>query len=311
MVNKITVVGAGNVGATTAQRIAEKELARHVVMVDVVEGVPQGKGLDQWQSAPIEGFDSRVIGSNGYEESAGSDVVVITAGIARKPGMSRDDLLNTNAGIVRSVGEQIRKTSPHAIVIVVSNPLDAMCYVAMKATGFPRERVIGMAGVLDTARYRAFLAEALDVSVLDIQAMVLGGHGDTMVPLVSYTTVSGIPVTQLIERATLDAIVDRTRNGGAEIVKYLKTGSAYYAPSSGAVQMVEAIVKDQKRILPCAAWLAGEYGMRDLYLGVPCKLGKGGLEQVLEVTLTPDETAALGKSADAVRELIAVIDKGA
>ncbi|MFN9213478.1 MAG: malate dehydrogenase [Gemmatimonadota bacterium] len=311
MVNKITVVGAGNVGATTAQRIAEKALARHVVMVDVVEGVPQGKGLDQWQSAPIEGFDSRVVGSNGYEESAGSDVVVITAGIARKPGMSRDDLLNTNAGIVRSVGEQVRKTSPNAIVIVVSNPLDAMCYVAMKATGFPRERVIGMAGVLDTARYRAFLAEALDVSVLDIQAMVLGGHGDTRVPLVSYTTVSGIPVTQLIARPALDAIVDRTRNGGAEIVKYLKTGSAYYAPSSGAVQMVEAIVKDQKRILPCAAWLAGEYGMRDLYLGVPCKLGRAGLEQVVEVTLTPDETSALAKSADAVRELIAVIDKGA
>ena len=311
MVNKITVVGAGNVGATTAQRIAEKALARHVVMVDVVEGVPQGKGLDQWQSAPIEGFDSRVVGSNGYEESAGSDVVVITAGIARKPGMSRDDLLNTNAGIVRSVGEQVRKTSPNAIVIVVSNPLDAMCYVAMKATGFPRERVIGMAGVLDTARYRAFLAEALDVSMLDIQAMVLGGHGDTMVPLVSYTTVSGIPVTQLIARPALDAIVDRTRNGGAEIVKYLKTGSAYYAPSSGAVQMVEAIVKDQKRILPCAAWLAGEYGMRDLYLGVPCKLGRAGLEQVVEVTLTPDETSALAKSADAVRELIAVIDKGA
>jgi malate dehydrogenase len=311
MVNKITVVGAGNVGATTAQRIAEKELARHVVMVDVVEGVPQGKGLDQWQSAPIEGFDSRVIGSNGYEESANSDVVVITAGIARKPGMSRDDLLNTNAGIVRSVGEQVKKTSPNAIVIVVSNPLDAMCYVAMKATGFPRERVIGMAGVLDTARYRAFLAEALDVSVLDIQAMVLGGHGDTMVPLVSYTTVSGIPVTQLMDRATLDAIVDRTRNGGAEIVKYLKTGSAYYAPSSGAVQMVEAIVKDQKRILPCAAWLAGEYGMKNLYLGVPCKLGRNGLEKVVEVTLTADETAALGKSADAVHELIGVIDKGA
>jgi malate dehydrogenase len=309
MVNKITVVGAGNVGATTAQRIAEKELARQVVMVDVVEGVPQGKALDQWQSAPIEGFDSRVIGSNGYEESAGSDVVVITAGIARKPGMSRDDLLNTNAGIVRSVGEQIKKTSPNAIVIVVSNPLDAMCYVAMKATGFPRERVIGMAGVLDTGRYRAFLAEALDVSVMDIQAMVLGGHGDTMVPLVSYTTVSGIPVTQLMDRAKLDAIVDRTRNGGAEIVKYLKTGSAYYAPSSGAVQMVESIVKDQKRILPCAAWLAGEYGMKDLYLGVPCKLGRNGLEQVLEVTLTADESAALTKSADAVRELIAVIDK--
>lgn len=311
MVNKITVVGAGNVGATTAQRIAEKALARHVVMVDVVEGVPQGKGLDQWQSAPIEGFDSRVAGTNGYEESAGSDVVVITAGIARKPGMSRDDLLNTNAGIVRSVAEQVKRTSPDAIVIVVSNPLDAMCYVALRATGFPRERVIGMAGVLDTARYRAFLAEALDVSVLDIQAMVLGGHGDTMVPLVSYTTVSGIPVTQLMARGTLDAIVDRTRNGGAEIVKYLKTGSAYYAPSSGAVQMVEAIVKDQKRILPCAAWLAGEYGMRDLFLGVPCKLGRAGLERVVEVTLTDDERAALGRSADAVRELIAVVDRGA
>ncbi len=309
MVNKITVVGAGNVGATTAQRIAEKELARQVVMVDVVEGVPQGKGLDQWQSAPIEGFDSRVIGSNGYAESAGSDIVVITAGIARKPGMSRDDLLNTNAGIVGSVAEQVKATSPNAIVIVVSNPLDAMCYVALRKSGFPRERVIGMAGVLDTARYRAFLAEALDVSVLDIQAMVLGGHGDTMVPLVSYTTVSGIPITQLMKPEPLAAIVDRTRNGGAEIVKYLKTGSAYYAPSSGAVQMVEAIVKDQKRILPCAAWLTGEYGYRDLFLGVPCKLGRRGLEQVLEVTLTADEKAALGKSADAVRELIAVIDK--
>jgi malate dehydrogenase len=309
MVNKITVVGAGNVGATTAQRIAEKELARTVVMVDVVEGVPQGKGLDQWESAPIEGFDSRVIGTNGYAETADSDVVVITAGIARKPGMSRDDLLNTNAGIVRSVSEQIRATSPNAIVIVVSNPLDAMCYVALRATGFPRERVIGMAGVLDTARYRSFLAEALDVSVRDIQAMVLGGHGDTMVPLVSYTTVSGIPITQLMDRPTLDAIVQRTRDGGAEIVKYLKTGSAYYAPSAGAVQMVEAIVNDQKRILPCAAWLQGEYGMSDLFLGVPCKLGRVGLEQVLEVELTGDERTALAKSADAVRELIQVLDR--
>jgi malate dehydrogenase len=307
MVNKITVVGAGNVGATAAQRIAEKELARTVVMVDVAEGIPQGKGLDQWQSAPIEGFDSRVIGTNGYEETAGSDIVVITAGIARKPGMSRDDLLNTNAGIVKSVGEQIKRTSPDAIVIVVSNPLDVMCWVAKEATGFPRERVIGMAGVLDTARYRAFLATALDVSVRDIQAMVLGGHGDTMVPLISYTTVSGIPITQLMDRPTLDAIVDRTRNGGAEIVKHLKTGSAYYAPSSGAVQMVEAIVNDQKRILPCSAWLEGEYGMSGLFLGVPVKLGRNGLERVLEVTLTDDERAALEKSAQAVREPMAVV----
>jgi malate dehydrogenase len=307
MVNKITVVGAGNVGATAAQRIAEKELARTVVLVDVVEGVPQGKGLDQWQSAPIEGFDSRVIGSNGYEESAGSDIIVITAGIARKPGMSRDDLLNTNAGIVKSVGENIKKTSPNAIVIVVSNPLDVMCWVAKEATGFPKERVIGMAGVLDTARYRAFLATALDVSVRDIQAMVLGGHGDTMVPLVSYTTVSGIPITQLMDKATLDGIVDRTRNGGAEIVKHLKTGSAYYAPSSGAVQMVEAIVNDQKRILPCSAWLTGEYGMKDLFLGVPVKLGRKGIEKVLEVTLTSDERAALEKSAAAVKEPMSVV----
>jgi malate dehydrogenase len=302
MVNKITVVGAGNVGATTAQRVAEKELARTVVMVDVVEGIPQGKGLDQWQSAPIEGFDARVIGTNGYDETAGSDIVIITAGIARKPGMSRDDLLNTNANIVKAVSEQIAKTSPNAIVIVVSNPLDVMCYVAKQATGFPRERVIGMAGVLDTARYRAFLAMELDVSVRDIQAMVLGGHGDTMVPLISYTSVSGIPVTQLIDQAKLDAIVDRTRNGGAEIVKHLKTGSAYYAPSSGAVQMAEAIVNDQKRILPCAAWLTGEYGMKDLFLGVPCKLGRKGLERVIEVKLTQDERAALEKSAEAVRE---------
>jgi len=302
MVNKITVVGAGNVGATTAQRVAEKELARTVVMVDVAEGIPQGKALDQWQSAPIEVYDSRVIGSNGYDETIDSDIVIITAGIARKPGMSRDDLLNTNAGIVKSVSEQIRKTSPKAIVIVVSNPLDVMCYVAKEVTGFPRERVIGMAGVLDTARYRAFLAEALDVSVRDIQAMVLGGHGDTMVPLISYTSVSGIPITQLMDRATLDAIVDRTRNGGAEIVKHLKTGSAYYAPSAGAVQMAEAIVNDQRRILPCAAWLEGEYGMKDLFLGVPCKLGKNGLEQVIEVELTADERTALEKSAEAVRE---------
>lgn len=305
MVNKITVVGAGNVGATAAQRLAEKELAKQVILVDIAEGIPQGKGLDQWQSAPIELYDTRIVGTNGYDESAGSDVVVITAGIARKPGMSRDDLMNTNAGIVKSVAENVARTSPNAIMIIVSNPLDVMCYVAMKASGFPRERVIGMAGVLDTARYRAFLAEALDISVRDIQAMVLGGHGDTMVPLISYTTVSGIPITQLMARDVLDKIVDRTRSGGAEIVGYLKTGSAYYAPSAGAIQMVEAIVRDQKRILPCAAWLQGEYGMKDLFLGVPCKLGRTGLEQVLEVELTPAERVALGKSADAVREPMA------
>jgi malate dehydrogenase len=302
MVNKITVVGAGNVGATAAQRVAEKELARRVVMVDVVEGVPQGKGLDQWQSAPIEGFDSRVIGTNGYDETADSDLVIITAGIARKPGMSRDDLLNTNAGIVKQVSENIKRTSPDAILIVVSNPLDVMAWVAKETTGFPRERVLGMAGVLDTARYRAFLAEAIDVSVRDIHAMVLGGHGDTMVPLVSYTTVSGIPVTQFLDRARLDAIVDRTRNGGAEIVKHLKTGSAYYAPSAGAVEMAEAIVKDNKRVLPCSAWLEGEYGMRGLFLGVPCKLGRRGLERIIEVELTAEERAALAKSAEAVRD---------
>ena len=307
MVNKITVVGAGNVGATTAQRLAEKELAKLVVMVDVVEGVPQGKALDQWESAPIEGFDTRVIGSNGYDETAGSDIVIITAGIARKPGMSRDDLLNTNAGIVKQVSEQVKRTSPSAIIIMVSNPLDVMCYVAKQVTGFPRERVLGMAGVLDTARYRSFLAEALDVSVEDIQAMVLGGHGDTMVPLISYTTVSGIPVTQLMDQKTLDAIVDRTRNGGAEIVKYLKTGSAYYAPSAAAVQMAEAIVRDKKRVLPCAAWLDGEYGMSGLFLGVPCKLGRKGLEQIIEVELTSKERTDLGKSAEAVREPMSVL----
>ncbi len=307
MLNKITVVGAGNVGATTAQRLAEKSLARTVVMVDVVEGVPQGKGLDQWESAPVEGFDTRIVGTNGYDESADSDIVVITAGIARKPGMSRDDLLNTNAGIVKTVCEQVKRTSPKAIIIMVSNPLDIMCYVAKQVTGFPRERILGMAGVLDTARYRSFLAEALDVSVEDIQAMVLGGHGDTMVPLISYTTVSGIPVSQLLDRKTLDEIVVRARNGGAEIVKFLKTGSAYYAPSSAAVQMCEAIALDKKRVLPCAAWLDGEYGMKGLFLGVPCKLGRNGLEKILEIELTSAERVALGKSADAVREPMAAV----
>jgi len=308
MLNKITVVGAGNVGATAAQRIAEKHLARTVVMVDVVEGVPQGKGLDQWQSGPVEGFDARVVGANDYEAAAGSEIFVVTAGIARKPGMSRDDLVRTNAGIVRSVSEQIKRVAPKSIIIVVSNPLDVMCYVAMKASGFPRERVLGMAGVLDTARYRTFLADAMQVSVEDIQAMVLGGHGDTMVPLVSYTTVAGIPVTQLLAQDALDAIVKRTRNGGAEIVAHLKTGSAYYAPSAAAVQMVEAIVLDKKRVLPCAAWLTGEYGLDKVYCGVPCKLGKGGLEQIIQVTLTDEEQKALHASAEAVRSVQQLVD---
>ena len=295
-------------GATAAQRLAEKSLARTVVMIDVVEGVPQGKGLDQYQSGPIEGFDTRIIGTQGYDEAAGAEVFVVTAGIARKPGMSRDDLVKTNAGIVRSVGEQIRRVAPQAIVVVVSNPLDVMCYVAMRATGFPRERVIGMAGVLDTARYRMFLAEAMQVSVEDIQAMVLGGHGDTMVPLVSYTTVSGIPVSQLIDKARLDAIVDRTRNGGAEIVAFLKTGSAYYAPSAAAVQMVEAIALDKKRILPCSAWLQGEYGLKDVFCGVPCKVGRRGLEKIVDIKLTDEERAALTAYAEAVRATQKVVD---
>lgn len=298
---KITVVGAGHVGATTAQRVAEKELARQVVLIDIVEGIPQGKGLDMWESAPIEGFDSRIVGSNDYAASEGSELFIVTAGIARKPGMSRDDLVNTNVQIVKSVSAEIRRYAPDSIVIVVSNPLDVMSWVAKEITGFPRERVIGMAGVLDTARYRSFIAEALDVSVQDIQAMVLGGHGDTMVPLISYTTVSGIPVTQLMERKSLDAIVERTRKGGAEIVGYLKTGSAYYAPSAAATEMAESIARDKKRVLPCAAWMQGEYGIEGLYLGVPCKLGASGLEQIIEVELSSKESVELRKSADAVR----------
>ena len=307
MLQKVAVVGAGNVGATAAQRLAEKNLARTVVLIDVLEGIPQGKALDQFQSGPIEGFDTRVIGTNGYEEAAGAEVFVVTAGIARKPGMSRDDLVKTNAGIVKSVAEQIRRVAPDSIVVVVSNPLDVMCYVAMQASGFPRERVLGMAGVLDTARYRTFLAEAMDVSVEDIQAMVLGGHGDTMVPLVSYTTVSGIPVSQLLEKSKLDAIVDRARNGGAEIVGLLKTGSAYYAPSAAAVQMVEAIAHDRKRILPCAVWLQGEFGIKDVFCGVPAKLGRKGLEQVVDIRLTAEEAKALHASAEAVRSTMVAL----
>ncbi len=301
---KITVVGGGNVGATAAQRLAEKELAREVVLIDILEGVPQGKGLDQFQSAPIEGFDSRVIGANDYEAARDSGIFIVTAGIARKPGMSRDDLLKTNAGIVRNVAREIARVAPDSIIIMVSNPLDVMCSVAMEASGFPKERVIGMAGVLDTARYRAFIAMELDISVEDIQALVLGGHGDTMVPLASYTTVSGIPLSQLLPQDRIDALVDRARHGGAEIVGFLKTGSAYYAPSSAAVQMAEAIVKDKKRILPCSAYLEGEYGERGIFLGVPCKLGASGLLEVLEVDLTDDERAALKNSAGAVRSTL-------
>jgi malate dehydrogenase len=308
MLGKITVVGAGHVGATTAQGLARRHLAREVIMVDIAEGIPMGKALDMYESGPIEGFDARVLGSNGYELTDGSDVVVITAGIARKPGMSRDDLLKTNAAIVRDVSENVKRTSPDAIVIVVSNPLDAMACVAKDVTGFPRERVLGMAGVLDTARYRTFLAMEMDVSVEDIQALVLGGHGDTMVPVVSMTTVAGIPVTHFIPRDRLEEIIERTRKGGAEIVGYLKTGSAYYAPGAATVQMVESIALDKKRILPCAAWLDGEYGQTGIFLGVPCKLGRNGLEAIIEVDLTDDERAALERSADAVRELMAALD---
>lgn len=298
---KITVIGAGNVGATAAQRIAEKELANEVVLVDIVEGVPQGKGLDMYESAPVEGFDTMVTGTNSYEATAGSDIVVITAGIPRKPGMSRDDLLNTNAGIIKSVTEQVCAKSPNTILIVVSNPLDVMVHVAQKVSGFPRNRVIGMAGVLDTARFRSFIAMELKVSVEDITALILGGHGDSMVPLPRYTSVAGIPLTELMAQDKIDAIVKRAQNGGIEIVNFLKTGSAYYAPSSAAVQMVESIVKDKKRILPCAVMLNGEYGINDTVVGVPVKLGRTGMEQILEIKLTPEENAALKKSADEVK----------
>ena len=304
---KIAVVGAGYVGSTCSQLLAQKELAQEVVLLDIVEGIPQGKGLDQWQSAPIEGFDSRVIGANDYAEAEGSQVFVVTAGIARKPGMSRDDLLKTNAGVIGSVSREIKRVAPNAIVIMITNPLDVMAQVALEETGFPRERVIGMAGVLDTARYRSFIALELDVSIEDIQALVLGGHGDTMVPLASYTSVSGIPLSQLLSQDRIDSLIERTRKGGGEIVGHLKTGSAYYAPAAAAVQMVEAIVKNKRRILPCAAWLQGEYGMRDLYLGVPCMLGENGLERIIEVELDHEERAALENSAEHVRSIVAAL----
>ena len=303
---KVTVVGAGNVGATAAHWIAAKELA-DVVLVDIVEGTPQGKSLDLAQAAPIDGFDVKLVGSNGYEETANSDVVIITAGLPRKPGMSRDDLLKTNSDIVGGVTDQIAKHSPNAFIIVVSNPLDAMTQVAFVRSGFPKNRVMGMAGVLDSARMRCFVAEELNVSVENVTCFVLGGHGDTMVPLPRYSTVAGIPITELIPKDRLDAIISRTANGGAEIVGLLKTGSAYYAPSLGAVEMAEAILKDKKKILPCAVYLEGEYGINNLFVGVPVKLGKNGVEQIIEISLTNEERAALHKSAGAVQELIDVL----
>jgi malate dehydrogenase len=305
MRHKVTVVGAGNVGATAAQRLVEKQLA-DVVLVDILPGVPQGKALDIMESAPVERFDARLSGSNDYEGTAGSDVVVITAGIPRKPGMSRDDLVATNEKIVSDVVQKVLSGSPNAILIVVSNPLDAMCEVARRVSKLPRERVFGMAGVLDSARMRWFLAEALGVSVESTLAFVLGGHGDTMVPLTRYSTVGGVPVTELLPKEKLDAIVQRTRDGGVEIVNLLKT-SAWYAPASAVVEMVDAVLRDKKKVLPCAAYLQGEYGMKDVYLGVPVKLGAGGVEQIIEITLTPEEKAALEKSAGAVRELFKIL----
>ena len=306
MRKKVTVVGAGNVGANCALRIAGKELA-DVVLVDVVEGIPQGKGLDLLESGPVEGYDVNITGANDYEPTANSDVVVITCGFPRKPGMSRDDLLLANYEVVKSATEQAVKYSPDAILIVVTNPLDAMCWTAMKVSKFAKNRVVGMAGILDTARFRTFVAQELDVSMASVTAMVLGGHGDTMVPLVRLSSVSGIPLTELLDQPTLDRLVQRARDGGAEIVKYLKTGSAYYAPSSGAVEMVESILKDKKKVLPCAAFLEGEYGIRDLFVGVPVKLGSRGIEKIYEITLQPNEQTALEKSAKAVQELIDVI----
>jgi malate dehydrogenase len=306
--NKVTVIGAGNVGATAAQRIAEAGLA-DVVLIDIVEGLPQGKGLDLAEAAPVVPHDARVIGTNDYADTAGSDVVVVTSGIARKPGMSRDELMATNAGIVRSVVQAAVQHSPDAILVIVTNPLDAMCHVAMQASGFPRERVIGMAGVLDSARFRAFIAMELGVSVEDTHAFVLGGHGDTMVPLPRYSTVAGIPITELMTPERVQALVERTANGGAEIVALLKTGSAYYAPAAATFEMVEAILHDRKRVLPCATYLEGEYGVDGLFVGVPVVLGAGGMERVVEIALSTAEQAAFDRSAGAVRELVGKLDE--
>jgi malate dehydrogenase len=301
--NKVTVIGAGNVGATTAQRIAEAGLA-DVVLIDIVEGLPQGKGLDLAEAAPVVRHDARVTGSNDYAASAGSDVVVVTSGLARQPGMSRDDLLAKNAGIVRAVVEAAAAQSPNAVLIVVTNPLDAMCHVAMRASGFPRERVLGMAGVLDSARFRTFIAEELGVSVADTHAFVLGGHGDTMVPLSRYSTVAGIPITELLSPERVKALEERTANGGAEIVGLLKTGSAFYAPAASTFEMVDAILRDRRRVLPCAVLLSGEYGVDGLFVGVPVVLGAGGMQRVIEIKLTDDERVAFQKSAAAVQELV-------
>jgi len=306
MQQKVTVVGAGNVGAMVAQRIVERELA-DVVVVDILEGIPQGKALDMMESAPVERFDAKISGSNGYDETSGSDVVVITAGLARKPGMTRDDLVQKNSEIVGGVVREIVKRSPDAILIIVSNPLDAMCEVARRVSGFPRERVFGMAGILDSARMRWFIAEELKVSVENVHAFVLGGHGDTMVPLPRYSTVAGIPLPELLPKETLDRIVQRTRDVGIEIVNYYETGSAYYAPSAAAAEMVDAVLKDKKKILPCAAYLQGEYGMSGVYLGVPVKLGRRGVEEIVQIELKDDEKAALEKSANAVRELFGIL----
>ena len=301
---KVTVIGAGNVGATTAQQIIETGLA-DVVLVDIVEGLPQGKALDLLEAAPVAGYDVRITGTNDYADTAHSKIIVVTSGLARQPGMSRDDLMARNAGIVEFVVKQAAPLSPGAIIIVVTNPLDAMCHVALKASGFPPERVIGMAGVLDSARFRAFIAEELQVSVRDIRAFVLGGHGDTMVPLPRYSTVGGVPMTELMSAERVEALVERTRNGGAEVVALLKTGSAYYAPAASVVEMIEAILRDRRRVLPCAAYLGGEYGVTDLYMGVPIVLGNGGVEKIIEISLTDDERAAFDRSADSVRELLA------
>src|SRR5215467_12789494 len=306
MRKKVTIVGAGNVGATAAHWIASKELA-DVVLIDVIEGIPQGKGLDLLEAMPIEKRDCQITGTNDYADTANSDIVVITAGIPRKPGMSRDDLLQTNYKIMSDVVSKVTAASPNCILIIVSNPLDAMAQAAFKQAGFNRERVIGMAGVLDSARFRTFIADELKVSVENVTAFVLGGHGDTMVPLPRYSTVAGIPITELIAPDRLAQMIQRTRDGGAEIVKYLKTGSAYYAPSSATTEMVEAILKDKKKIVPCAAYLQGEYGIKGLYVGVPVKLGAKGIEQIIQIKLTPDEQAALNKSAEAVKELVGVI----
>jgi len=302
--NKVTVIGAGNVGATTAQRIAEAGLA-DVVLIDIVEGLPQGKGLDLAEAAPVVGHDARVTGTNDYVDTAGSDIIVVTSGLARQPGMSRDDLLAKNAGIVRAVVEQAAKHSPDAILIIVTNPLDAMCHVALSASGFPRERVLGMAGVLDSARFRTFIAQELAVSVEDTHAFVLGGHGDTMVPLPRYSTVAGVPITELMSPERVAALCARTAGGGAEVVALLKTGSAFYAPAAATFEMVESILLDRKRVLPCAVLLQGEFGTHGLFVGVPVVLGAGGMERIFEIDLTPEEQVAFDASSAAVRELVA------